>query len=247
MKIGRARFADGSTGWFATEDGLSFSTWDPDTGQASREVEISRILSPVVPSKIVAVGLNYRDHAEELSLDLPKEPILFIKPSTSVIGPDDEIIYPDSSSRVDYEAELAVVIGKTCRFVKRADAQEYILGYTCFNDVTARDLQVSDGQWTRAKSFDTFAPVGPWIVTDIDDPHRLAISSRVNGELRQSSTTENLIFDVFDLVEFISTVMTLHAGDILATGTPSGIGPMQRGDEISIEIEGLGVLRNTVV
>ncbi|MDT8271903.1 MAG: fumarylacetoacetate hydrolase family protein [Desulfomonilia bacterium] len=204
------------------------------------------MLAPVQPSKIVAVGLNYRDHARELSQELPREPLLFLKPSSSIIGPDDTIIYPNCSSRVDYEAELAVVISRTCSHVRKDQAREYIFGYTCFNDVTARDLQIADGQWTRAKSFDTFSPIGPWIVTDVHNPHALTISSRLNGEIRQLSSTEDLIFGVFDLVEFISSVMTLYPGDVIATGTPSGIGPMNRSDEITIEIEGIGALRNTV-
>jgi len=205
-----------------------------------------RLLAPTSASKIVAVGLNYRDHAEELGLELPKEPILFMKPATSLIGPLDDIIYPSQSRRVDYEAELAIVMAKTCRDVKATDAAEVILGYTCLNDVTARDLQVSDGQWTRAKSFDTFAPVGPWIETDIADPHSLAITAHLNGERRQSSNTKNLIFTVDELIEFISGIMTLNKGDVIATGTPAGIGPMNSGDEIRIEIEGIGVLKNQV-
>ena len=169
-----------------------------------------------------------------------------MKPATSVIGPLDDIVYPSQSSRVDYEAELAVVISKDCKDVKASDAAGVILGYTCLNDVTARDLQVSDGQWTRAKSFDTFAPIGPWIETDIGDPHSLAITSHLNGECKQSSNTKNLIFTVFELVEFISGIMTLNKGDVIATGTPSGIGPMNPGDEIAIELEGIGVLTNRV-
>jgi len=194
----------------------------------------------------VAVGLNYRDHASEMGLEIPKEPILFLKPSTSVIGPQEAIVYPSQSSRVDYEAELGVVIGRTCKDVDARDAKDYILGYTCLNDVTARDLQAKDGQWTRAKSFDTFAPIGPWIATDIEDPHTLSIQARLNGETKQSSNTSNLIFTVYELIDFISHIMTLREGDIIATGTPSGIGPMSLGDEIAIEIEGIGVLVNRV-
>jgi len=204
-----------------------------------------RLLAPCLPSKIVALGLNYRDHAEEVKLALPQEPLLFIKPSTSVIGPGDAIIYPKMSKRVDYEAELAVVIGKAAKGVSEERAAEYILGYTCLNDVTARDLQPQNGQWTTAKGFDTFAPIGPWIVTDID-PHHLDVSSYLNGERRQHSNTKNLIFGPRQLVSFISRVMTLLPGDVIATGTPSGIGPMTIGDKIGVVIEGIGTLSNQV-
>ena len=202
--------------------------------------------SPCLPSKIIALGLNYRDHAEEVKMVLPKEPLIFIKPSTSVIGPGEAIIYPKMSKRVDYEAELAVVIGKVAKKVSEERAADYILGYTCLNDVTARDLQPKDGQWTMAKGFDTFAPIGPWIVTDID-PHHLDVSSYLNGERRQHSNTKNLIFGPHQLVSFISRVMTLLPGDVIATGTPSGIGPMAIGDKIDVVIEGIGTLSNQVV
>ncbi|HNY65630.1 MAG TPA: fumarylacetoacetate hydrolase family protein [Deltaproteobacteria bacterium] len=247
MKIGRAIAQGGKAVSFASVEGGGFRIFDPDTSSLGDAVEIERFLAPVQPGKIVAVGLNYRDHAREMGYELPKEPVLFMKPSTAVIGPFEEIRYPAQSSRVDYEAELAVVMGRTCRNVPASQAKGFILGYTCLNDVTARDLQTKDGQWTRAKSFDTFAPIGPWIVTDIDDPHALDITARLNGEVKQSSNTSNLIFSVFDLVAFISGVMTLNPGDVIATGTPSGVGPMQAGDEIEIEIKGIGVLKNKVV
>ena len=205
-----------------------------------------KLLSPCLPSKIVALGLNYRDHAEEVKMPIPKEPLLFIKPSTSVIGPGEAIIYPKTSKRVDYEAELAVVIGKEAKKVSEEKASDYILGYTCLNDVTARDLQPKEGQWTTAKGFDTFCPIGPWIVTDID-PYQLEIASFLNGERRQHSNTKNLIFGPHQLVSFISRVMTLLPGDVIATGTPSGIGPMTIGDKIDVVIEGIGTLRNQVV
>jgi 2-keto-4-pentenoate hydratase/2-oxohepta-3-ene-1,7-dioic acid hydratase in catechol pathway len=246
MKIGRAVAQGGKIVTVASMGDEGFRICDPDTCSMGEKIEIERFLAPVLPGKIVAVGLNYRDHAKEMGHELPRDPVLFMKPSTAVIGPFDEIRYPAQSSRVDYEAELAVVIGKTCRNVKAAQARDCIMGYTCFNDVTARDLQTRDGQWTRAKSFDTFAPIGPWIVTDIDDPHTLAITARLNGEIKQSSNTSNLIFSVFDLVQFISGVMTLNPGDVIATGTPSGVGPMNAGDEIAIEIQGIGVLRDKV-
>ena len=203
------------------------------------------LLAPCLPSKIVAVGLNYIDHAKELGMKIPDEPILFMKPNTSLIGPDDSIVYPKMSSRVDYEAELAVVIKNETKNVKLEEAHTHILGYTCLNDVTARDLQKKDGQWTRAKSFDTFCPIGPYIVTDIN-PDNLKIELYLNGQLKQSSTTSNLIFNVQKLVSFISKVMTLFPGDIIATGTPSGIGPMKRGDKVEVVIEKVGRLRNFV-
>jgi 2-keto-4-pentenoate hydratase/2-oxohepta-3-ene-1,7-dioic acid hydratase in catechol pathway len=210
------------------------------------KIDEVKLLSPCLPSKIVALGVNYRDHAEEMKMKLPEDPILFLKPTTSVIGPGGNIIYPRMSKRVDYEAELAVVIRKEAKAVTEEKAMEFILGYTCLNDVTARDLQAVDGQWTRSKSFDTFAPIGPWIVTDID-PHRLEISSYLNGERKQHSNTKNLIFGPHQLVSFISRVMTLLPGDVIATGTPSGIGPMAVGDKVEIVIEGIGTLSNTVV
>jgi 2-keto-4-pentenoate hydratase/2-oxohepta-3-ene-1,7-dioic acid hydratase in catechol pathway len=202
-----------------------------------------RLLAPCLPSKIVAVGLNYRDHAEEMGLAIPEEPILFLKPSTSVIGPGDTIVLPPQSARVDYEAELAIVISKTAKNVPRGQAKEHILGYTCLNDVTARDLQSKDGQWTRAKSFDTFCPIGPWIETEIDGSD-LKIELLLNGMSKQQSRTSNLIFSAAELVEFISAVMTLHPGDVIATGTTSGVGPMGPGDTAEVRIEGIGSLIN---
>ncbi|MBU0477541.1 fumarylacetoacetate hydrolase family protein [bacterium] len=204
-----------------------------------------KILAPCLPSKVVAVGLNYIDHAKELGMKVPDEPVLFMKPSTSVIGPDDNIIYPKMSRRVDYEAELAVVIKDKTKNIQPEEANAHIFGYTCLNDVTARDLQKKDGQWTRAKSFDTFCPIGPYIVTDIN-PDNLKIALFLNGQLKQSSTTSNLIFNVQKLVSFISKVMTLFPGDIIATGTPSGIGPLKRGDKVEVVIEKVGRLRNFV-
>ena len=206
-----------------------------------------RLLAPCEPSKIVALGVNYRDHAAEFGHPIPEEPLLFLKPSTAVIGPDEDIVYPEMSRRVDYEAELAVVIGKTARQVKEADFRDYVLGYTCFNDVTARDLQKKDGQFTRSKSFDTFSPMGPWIETEIADPDNLRVEGYLNGERRQHSNTSNLVFPVATLISFISRVMTLLPGDVIATGTPSGIGPMRPGDVVEIRVEGIGALRNRLV
>lgn len=204
-----------------------------------------KILPPCAPSKIVAVGLNYRTHAAEVKMALPEEPILFLKPSTAVIGPEETIIYPAMSRRVDYEGELGVVIGKRCQDVSVAQAPDYILGYTCVNDVTARDLQKKDAQWTRAKGFDTFAPLGPFIETEFD-PSDVLIETLLNGEIKQSASTRDLIFPVNYLVSFISRVMTLLPGDVIATGTPEGIGAMQAGDVVEVRIKGIGTLRNTV-
>jgi 2-keto-4-pentenoate hydratase/2-oxohepta-3-ene-1,7-dioic acid hydratase in catechol pathway len=206
-----------------------------------------KLLAPCEPTKIVALGLNYRDHAAEFGNPIPDEPLIFLKPSTAVIGPDDDIVYPAMSRRVDYEAELAVVIGRTCRNVPAAAFRDYVLGYTAFNDVTARDLQKKDGQFTRSKSFDTFAALGPWIETEIPDPDNLTVEAYLNGEPRQHSSTRNLVFGIGPLVEFISRIMTLLPGDVIATGTPAGVGPMQVGDEVEIRVEGIGALRNRVV
>lgn len=200
---------------------------------------------PHPPTKIVLVGLNYRDHARELKMPLPDEPILFLKPPTALIGPEEFIIYPAQSTRVDYEAELAVVMKYKCKNLEPDAVMEYVEGFTCLNDVTARDLQRKDVQWTRAKSFDTFCPVGPRIVSNID-PNNVRIQSSLNGELRQDSTTANFIFSTEELVSFVSKVMTLQKGDIIATGTPSGIGALQRGDTIEIKIEDIGTLRNYI-
>ena len=202
-------------------------------------------LPPVEPGKVVCVGLNYRDHAEELNMELPEEPILFLKPNTTVIGHEDSIIYPPQSHQVDYEAELAVVMGKNARFVGKDDAMSYVAGYTILNDVTARDLQQKDGQWTRAKSFDTFCPLGPWIETDMD-PSNQNISLKLNGDVKQDSTTGNMIFPVEELVEYISHIMTLNPGDVIATGTPPGVGAMQVGDVVEVTVEGVGTLINRV-
>jgi 2-keto-4-pentenoate hydratase/2-oxohepta-3-ene-1,7-dioic acid hydratase in catechol pathway len=205
-----------------------------------------RLLAPTLPSKIVAVGLNYRDHAEELGMKIPDEPLLFLKPPSSVIGPADVICLPPASSRVDYEAELAVVIGRRASRVTRDKAGDHILGYTCLNDVTARDLQAKDGQWTRAKGFDTFCPIGPWIETSLD-PADLSVELYLNGDRRQRSRTSQFVFPPDVLVAFISHVMTLEPGDVIATGTPSGIGSIAAGDVVEVRVDGIGSLVNTVV
>jgi 2-keto-4-pentenoate hydratase/2-oxohepta-3-ene-1,7-dioic acid hydratase in catechol pathway len=204
------------------------------------------LLAPVLPSKIVAVGLNYRDHAKEMNLPIPAEPRIFLKPTTAVVGPGDPIVYPPQSVHVDHEAELAVVLRRRCRNVPAERARECVLGYTCLNDVTARDLQQRDGMPSRAKAFDTFCPIGPCIATDID-PNAVAIEAYVNGGLRQSSSTKELIFSIEELVARVSEVMTLLPGDLIATGTPSGVGPLEPGDHVELRIEGIGSLCNTVV
>ncbi|MGB7292014.1 MAG: fumarylacetoacetate hydrolase family protein [Thermodesulfobacteriota bacterium] len=217
-----------------------------DFTETAYDINEIKILAPCSPTKIVAVGLNYREHAEELKKKIPDEPLLFMKPSTAIIAHEDKIIYPSHmSSRVDYEGELAVVIGKETKWVNASEVSDYIIGYTCINDVTARDLQVKDVQYTRAKGFDTFAPIGPVIETEID-PSDLEISTFLNDERKQHSRTSELIFNVPRLVSFISRVMTLRPGDIIATGTPSGIGPMKITDKIEIKVEGLGTLKNYV-
>lgn len=210
------------------------------TGLVERKNEIE-----LMPGKIVAVGLNYKDHAKELKMKMSEEPTIFMKPGTSVIGHMDDIIYPGMSAQVDYEAELAVVIGKKAKNIQENDAKEHILGYTCANDVTARDLQKKDGQWTRAKSFDTFCPLGPVIVDDIDADN-LNIRLFLNGQVKQDSRTSNMIFNVKRIVSYISCVMTLLPGDVILTGTPVGVGQLKKSDIVEVEIEGIGKLINKV-
>jgi 2-keto-4-pentenoate hydratase/2-oxohepta-3-ene-1,7-dioic acid hydratase in catechol pathway len=216
------------------------------TNDRYHELSEVKLLAPCVPSKIVALGVNYRSHGEEMSHRIPTEPLIFIKPSTSVIGPGDTIIYPESSKRVDYEGELGVVIKTRASHVPNKEAPNYILGYTCVNDVTARDIQARDKQWTRAKGFDTFCPIGPCIETDLD-PDNAKLETLLNGEVKQQTSTGDLIFRVSELVSFISGVMTLLPGDVIATGTTSGVGPMQPGDTVEVRIENIGTLRNYVV
>jgi 2-keto-4-pentenoate hydratase/2-oxohepta-3-ene-1,7-dioic acid hydratase in catechol pathway len=209
-------------------------------------VDDVRLLAPVLPSKVVAVGRNYSDHAREMGEDVPDEPLTFLKPSTSVIGPGDPIVYPPISERLDYEGELAVVVGRLAHRLMPEDGARAILGYTCANDATLRDLQSKDGQWTRAKGFDTSCPLGPWIETELD-PTDLELTTRLNGEVRQHARTSDLTYGPAGLIAFISQFMTLLPGDVVLTGTPAGIGPMQPGDRVEVEIEGIGTLPNTVV
>lgn len=246
---------------FSTDDAMSFGVIEEDTvaaisahpfgepvftGQRFPLADV-RLLAPILPSKIVAIGKNYAAHAAEMGGEAPAEPLIFGKPSTSVIGPGEAIAYPQKlSSRVDYEGELAVVIGRMCREVPASRAQDVILGYTCANDVTARDLQKRDGQWTRAKGFDTFCPLGPWIETTAD-PGDLAVSTTVNGVVRQESRTSLFIHDIPTIIEYVSQVMTLLPGDVILTGTPEGVGPLEIGDEVSVTVESIGTLTNRVV
>ncbi len=206
-----------------------------------------RLLAPVLPSKVLCVGKNYADHVREMGGDAPSgSPILFLKPSTSVIGPGDPIGLPADSERVDYEGELAIVIGRLCRDVPVERALDVVFGYTCANDVTARDQQQADGQWTRAKGHDTFCPVGPWIETDLDASD-LAIRTTLDGDLRQDSRTKLLLHDVPSLIAYMSAAMTLLPGDVLLTGTPAGVGPMRPGQTVAVTVEGIGTLTNPVV
>jgi 2-keto-4-pentenoate hydratase/2-oxohepta-3-ene-1,7-dioic acid hydratase in catechol pathway len=215
------------------------------TGTSHRLDDV-RLLAPVLPSKVIAMGRNYADHVREMGGEPPAEPVLFLKPSTAVCGPGDPIRYPVTlAKRVDYEGELAVIIGRLCREVPASQAAEVIFGYACANDVTARDLQERDGQWARAKGFDTFCPLGPWIETDVD-PADLELVTSVNGEVHQRARTSLLLHDVAALVAYASSVMTLLPGDVLLTGTPAGVGPLEDGDEVSVTIENIGTLTNPV-
>lgn len=215
-----------------------------ETGDSLPFSEI-RFLPPVLPSKIVAVGINYKEHAKEMKHEVPSEPVIFLKPPSAVIGSQDPIRYPKLSGRIDYEGELAVVMKKRAKDISPEDVPGYVLGYTCFNDVTARDLQKKDGQWSRAKGFDSFSPLGPWVVSDLDTAN-VQVETYLNGELKQRGRTSDMIFDVPTLVSFISRVMTLEPGDVITTGTPPGIGPMKPGDVVDVCIEGIGILRNSV-
>ncbi|OUZ07240.1 2-hydroxyhepta-2,4-diene-1,7-dioate isomerase [Aeromicrobium sp. PE09-221] len=206
-----------------------------------------RLLAPVIPrSKVVCVGKNYARHAAEMGGDVPAEPLIFYKPNTSVIGPDEPIFYPEQTEDLHFEGELAVVIGRICRKLDAADAAKVIYGYTVANDVTARDLQAQDGQWARAKGFDTFCPLGPWIETDLD-PADLRVTTSLNGHLRQDGRTSDMVFSVADVIEYVTSFTTLLPGDVVLTGTPEGVGPMQVGDSVSVTVEGIGTLTNPVV
>ena len=224
--------------------GTPFVAWEPtETVLPFGDVQL---LAPVFPTKVVCVGKNYLEHAEEMGSEAPEEPLVFLKPATAVVGPGAAVVYPPESRELHHEAELAIVVGSVSRRVAAEDASSHILGYTAANDVTARDLQRRDGQWTRAKGFDTFCPLGPAIETELD-PQGLRISGSVNGVLRQEATTDDMIFGVAEIFEHVTAVMTLLPGDVILTGTPSGVGPVEPGDLMEVEIERIGSLRNPVV
>lgn len=210
-------------------------------------LEDVKVLVPIpFPSKIIGLGLNYVKHAKESGFDIPDEPILFLKPPSSMIAHLDSVIYPENTKRVDYEGELGIVIGKTAKHISEEEVFDHILGYTIINDVSARDYQNKDGQWARGKGFDTFCPVGPVIATGLD-PNQLNIETRINGKTVQDSSTSDMIFDTRYQISFISNVMTLLPGDLISTGTPEGVGPLKKGDVVEIEIENIGILKNSVV
>jgi 2-keto-4-pentenoate hydratase/2-oxohepta-3-ene-1,7-dioic acid hydratase in catechol pathway len=225
---------------------LDRPSWEPGAAvRGEAALEGCRLLAPVVPGKIVAVGLNYRAHADELAMQVQAEPILFLKPATAVIGPDDAIVRPARSVQVDYEAELALVVGRRCRDVPPDEAAAFIAGYTCGNDVTARDLQKTDGQWTRAKSFDTFCPLGPWIVPEPPSPEA-RVCARLDGAEVQHGCVGDMIVSPLELLAFISGVMTLEPGDVILTGTPPGVGPIASGQFVTVSVTGVGSLTNPV-
>lgn len=252
MKIVRIRTREGEIAYGGVEPegiriyrGTPFVAWEPtETMVAFAD---AHLLAPVFPTKVVAVGRNYEDHAAERHAKVPTEPLIFLKPATSVIGPLASIVLPPDAKEVHHEAELAAVIGKVTRHVAAEDAGAHILGYTCANDVSARDLQARDGQWARAKGFDTFCPLGPAIETEVDPREGLDIVCRVDGEMRQAGTTSDMVFGVGELIAFVSRVMTLLPGDVVLTGTPSGVGPLVAGNRVEVEIERIGSLVNTVV
>lgn len=240
----RVKYAIEHGGEVVPVSGSPYGTYQQENKSYSMDELL--LLAPCEPSKVLCVGLNYRDHAQEVKLEVPTEPVIFMKPPSCVVGSGEDIIFPTISRRVDYEAELAVVIKHSAKNITAADAPGYILGYTCANDITARDLQPKDGQWTVSKSFDTFCPLGPVIDTDVN-PDGLDIRLLVNGSKKQHSSTDRMIFDSAYLVSYLSRIMTLHPGDVILTGTPSGIGPLKLGDKVTVEIEGIGALENTVV
>ena len=255
MIIGRFKHRHKAAFWGMVDQGLGCVTETSDPfsakpisfGDSGSRYDMSglEILCPCEPSKVICAGLNYVDHAQELDMELPLEPLIFLKPPTALLAHDKDILYPSQTQRVDYEAELAVVIKKRARNICVDEARDYIFGCTCANDVTARDLQKRDGQWTRAKSFDTFCPLGPFVYTDIN-PGNLSIKTLLNGEIKQDSSTSRFIFDVNKIVSFVSSVMTLEPQDVILTGTPPGVGPMLPGDTVEIVIEGMQPLRNRV-
>ena len=251
MKIVRIKSGDDIAYGIADTDGVNvyrgspFVAWEPT--ESVVPWPSVQLLSPVIPTKVICVGKNYDDHAAEMGGEAPPEPLLFMKPATSVIGPEGAVVYPPETQELHHEAELAVVISKVARHVRAEDANSYILGYTAANDITARDLQRSDGQWTRAKGFDTFCPIGPAIETELDPLERLAVICRVNGDVRQAGFTSDMVFGVGAIIEHVTAVMTLLPGDVVLTGTPSGVSSVDVGDTMEVEIDGIGTLTNRVV
>ena len=240
---GEPSYAVEEAGTWRRVAGDLFGAWTPGETIAPSG---HHLLAPVVPSKIVAIGLNYKAHAEEQNKPLPAEPLMFLKPSTSVIGPDDLIVLPEGVGRVDYEAEVALVIGTKARHVPEHDALRYVFGITCLNDVSARDIQRRDVQYTRAKGFDTFAPIGPCIASGVNLEEPIGVEAWVNGERRQASSTADLIFGLSRLIAAVSAVMTLLPGDVISTGTPAGVGPLKAGDRVTVKVDGVGELSNPV-
>jgi 2-keto-4-pentenoate hydratase/2-oxohepta-3-ene-1,7-dioic acid hydratase in catechol pathway len=251
MKIVRIKAGDDIAYGVADAEGVMiyrgtpFVAWEPT--ESLVPWDRVQLLAPVIPTKLVCVGRNYVDHVGEMGEDLPEEPLIFLKPATAVVGPDASVVLPPASNDVDHEAELAAVVHRVARNVRAEDASQYILGYTAANDVSARDLQKKDGQWARAKGFDTFCPLGPAIETELDPLERLAVICRVNGEVRQAGFTSDMVFGVAEIFEFITAVMTLLPGDVILTGTPAGVGKIDNGDTVEVEIDGIGTLSNPVV
>lgn len=251
MKIVRIKAGDDIAYGVADGEGVLVYNGSPFVAWEPTETVVPwpnvNLLSPVIPTKVMCVGRNYVEHAEERDVEVPDEPLIFIKPATTVIGQNQPVVYPKITHEVHHEAELAVVISRPARHVKAEDASLYIFGYTAANDVTARDLQKTDGQWTRAKGFDTFCPLGPAIETELDPLERLAIICKVNGEVRQAGFTSDMVFGVAELIEYITAFTTLLPGDVILTGTPSGVGKVEPGDVMEVEVDGIGTLTNRVV
>jgi 2-keto-4-pentenoate hydratase/2-oxohepta-3-ene-1,7-dioic acid hydratase in catechol pathway len=250
MKIVRMKAGDDIAYGVADAEGVLVYNGSPFVAWEPTETVVPwpnvKLLAPVLPTKVLCVGQNYEEHAEEMGVDLPNEPLIFMKPATSVIGQNQPVIYPSQSKEVHHEAELAVVISKPARNIKAEDASQYIFGYTAANDVTARDLQRTDGQWTRAKGFDTFCPLGPAIETELDPLERLAVIAKVNDEVRQAGFTSDMVFGVAEVLEHITAFTTLLPGDVILMGTPAGVGPVEPGDVMEIEVDGIGSLVNRV-
>ena len=250
MKIVRMKAGDDIAYGVADAEGVLVYKGSPFVAWEPTETVVPwpnvKLLAPVLPTKVLCVGQNYEEHAEEMGVDLTDEPLIFMKPATSVVGQNQPVIYPSQSKEVHHEAELAVVISKPARNIKGEDASQYIFGYTAANDVTARDLQRTDGQWTRAKGFDTFCPLGPAIETELDPLERLAVIAKVNNEVRQVGFTSDMVFGVAEVLEHITAFTTLLPGDVILMGTPAGVGPVEPGDVMEIEVDGIGSLINRV-